>query len=171
MKPYKTSLNPDHLNAVIEVINKAPFFKHLSMEVVELGPGFSLVKARIEKNYMNPFGGLHGGVYSALLDTAAYWSAYCDLSEQQGLVTIDIKVDLLAPVVGTDVVVKGKVVKAGRSLFLTEAQLFDDNDRVLAHATSKLFVTNDKQTISDVLNYIAAPDLPNKYLESSSHGI
>jgi uncharacterized protein (TIGR00369 family) len=53
---------------------------------------------------MNPFGGLHGGVYASAIDTAAYWSAYFDLPEENGLISIDIKVDFLAPVLDERVI-------------------------------------------------------------------
>ena len=94
-----SALNPEHLKAVIEMINEGPFFRHMSMRVTELGVGYSQVVAEIGRKHMNPFGALHGGVYSSVIDTAAYWSAYCDLPEEQGLVSIDIKVDFLAPVI------------------------------------------------------------------------
>jgi hypothetical protein len=80
--------NPAHLKAVISAINTGPFFKHLSIRVTEIGVGYSVVVMKIGKKHMNPFGGLHGGVYASAIDTAAYWSAYCDLPEQNGLVSI-----------------------------------------------------------------------------------
>lgn len=65
-------INSEHLKSVIKLINQSPFFRHMSMQVVELGPGFSRVEVRIIENHMNPFGSLHGGVYASLIDTAAY---------------------------------------------------------------------------------------------------
>jgi uncharacterized protein (TIGR00369 family) len=116
---------------------------------------------------MNPFGGVHGGVFSSLLDTAAYWSAYCDLNEKQGLITIDLKVDLLAPILDKTITVTGKRIKSGRTLFLTEAQMFSEDGKVLAHGTSKLMVTQNKQTIDDVVDYLGADPLPSKFLRRS----
>ncbi|MCG6911079.1 MAG: PaaI family thioesterase [Deltaproteobacteria bacterium] len=159
------TLNPAHLQSVIEIINDGPFFKHISMRVTELGLGSSKVVAKITRKHMNPFGSLHGGVYSSVIDTAAYWSAYCDLSEDQGLVSIDLKVDFLAPVLDQMVIVKGKRVKPGKTLFLTEAQMFDRNGKLLAHGTSKLMVINNKQTISDVVDYVSAERVPPKFVE------
>ena len=63
-------LNPEHIKSVIDSINKGPFFKHLSMQVTELDIGYSEVTATISEKYMNPFGSLHGGVFSSLIDTA-----------------------------------------------------------------------------------------------------
>lgn len=41
------------------------------MRVSEMGKGFAKVKMHIEKEYLNPFGGVYGVVYSSLIDTAA----------------------------------------------------------------------------------------------------
>jgi len=157
------ALNPEHLKSVIELINEGPFFRHMSMMVTELGVGYSKVVAEISRKHMNPFGALHGGVYSSVIDTAAYWSAYCDLPEDQGLVSIDLKVDFLSPVLDQIVFVKGKRVKAGRTIYLAEAQMFSENGKLVAHGTSKLMALNNKQTMSDVVDYVSAARLPSKF--------
>ncbi|WP_054694613.1 PaaI family thioesterase [Desulfosarcina cetonica] len=159
-------LNPDHLSSVIGIINDCPFFKHMSMRVMEIGIGYSIVAATILKNHMNPFGGLHGGVYASAIDTAAYWSAYCDLPEDKGLVSIDIKVDFIAPIVDGEILVKGNSIKAGKSIHLTEAKMFNSDGKLLAHGTSKLLVTQNKQSINDIVEYIGSNKLPEKFIRS-----
>lgn len=156
--------NPEHLKAVIKAINTGPFFKHLSIRVTEIGVGYSVVVMKIGKKHMNPFGGLHGGVYASAIDTAAYWSAYCDLPEENGLISIDLKVDFLAPVLDERVVINGQRIKSGRTIYLAEAKMCDRNGKVLAHGTSKLMVTRDKQSIKDVVDYVGASKLPHKFL-------
>lgn len=160
------ALNPEHIKSVIRIINECPFFKHMSMKVMEIGAGYSLVAATILKNHMNPFGGLHGGVYASAIDTAAYWSAYCDLPEEKGLVTIDIKVDFISPVIGGDILVKGNCIKAGKSIHLTEARMFDGEGKLLAHGTSKLLVTQNKQSIDDIVEHIGSSKLPEKFIRT-----
>lgn len=160
-------LNPEHLKSVIDMINKGPFFMHMSMRVTELGVGYSKVVAEIGKKHMNPFGAIHGGVYASVIDTAAYWSAYCDLPEEQGLVTIDLKVDFLSPVLDQKVIVNGKRVKAGKTIYLTEAQMINENGKVFAHGTSKLLVIHNKQTMNEVVDYVSAERLPSKFVKES----
>lgn len=160
-------LNPEHLKSVIDMINKGPFFMHMSMRVTELGVGYSKVVAKIGKKHMNPFGAIHGGVYASVIDTAAYWSAYCDLPEEQGLVTIDLKVDFLSPVLDQKVIVTGKRVKAGKTIYLTEAQMINENGKVFAHGTSKLLVIHNKQTMNEVVDYVSAERLPLKFVKES----
>lgn len=126
-------LNPEHLKAVINIINESPFFRHMSMKVTEIGTGYSVVAVRVGKKHMNPFGGLHGGVYASVIDTAAYWSAYCDLPEDSGLVSIDLKVDFLASAIEGNVIIKGQSIKSGKTIHLAEANMFHENGRLIGH--------------------------------------
>ena len=71
-------INPEHIKVLIKLINRGPYFELLSMEVREIGIGYSVVEVNLDKKHMNPFGAIHGGVYSSIIDTAAYWSAYCE---------------------------------------------------------------------------------------------
>ena len=158
--------NPDHLKAVLNAINKGPFFENMSIRIMEIGVGYSVVAMAIGRQHMNPFGGLHGGAYASAIDTAAYWSAYCHLPEESGLVSIDLKVDFLAPIYHGKVIINGQTIKAGKTIYLAEATMCDSNRKVLAHGTSKLMVTPGKQSIKDVVEYVGAMKLPHKFLKS-----
>lgn len=157
-------LNREHLKSVIETINKGPFFIYMSMRVTELDIGFAKVVMDIAEKHMNPFGGVHGGVYSSAIDTAAYWSAYCDLPEEHGLVSIDLKIDFLSPVTDQKVIVTGNRIKSGKSIYLAEAKMANEDGRLLGYGTSKLMVSRNKQTINDAVQYVCADKLPNKYI-------
>jgi len=104
------------MKSVIDLVNQGPYFRLLSMEVCELDLGYSKVMVDLERKHLNPFGGIHGGVFSSLIDTAAYWAVYCDVEENAGLISLDIKVDNLAPITEGRLAVEGKRIKAGRSV-------------------------------------------------------
>jgi uncharacterized protein (TIGR00369 family) len=159
-------LNPKHLKAVIKAINSGPFLNHMSMKVMKIGVGSSMVRMKIEKKLMNPFGGLHGGAYASAIDTAAYWSAYGDLPEERGLISIDLEVDFLAPVFHQEVIIEGHRIKTGKTICLAEATMCDRNGKVLAHGTSKLMVIHGKQSIQDMVDYVGANKLPPKFILS-----
>jgi uncharacterized protein (TIGR00369 family) len=158
------ALNPKHVEAVIRAINQGPFFRHLSMPVKEMGIGFSIVELRVKTEHMNPFGGIHGGVYASVIDTAAYWAAYCELEEGVGLISIDLKIDYLAPMRKGVVITKGRSIKIGRSMCLAEATATDEKGKWLAHGTSKMMVTQGLQTIEDAFNFTGFERLPPKYV-------
>lgn len=157
-------LNPDHLAAVIPLINQGPFFRLLSLEVKELGPGLSRVEVDLGPKHFNPFGVLHGGVFSSAIDTAAYWAAYCDLKEGTGLVSLDLTVNFLAPVQEGRLTILGRLLKTGRTIFLTEAEARDPDQKLVAQGASKLMIIPGRQTMDQVLTTLGGPPLPPKFL-------
>jgi uncharacterized protein (TIGR00369 family) len=159
-----SELNPRHLEAVMAMINQGFYFKHLSMSVKDMGLGYSLVEVEIGDKHLNPFGGLHGGVYASAIDTAAYWAVYCELDEDAGYTTIDLKVDYLAPVSAGKMIVKGRRIRVGKTMCLAEATAFDQTDKWLAHGTSKMMVAPGLQTIPNAINFIRAVPVPPKFI-------
>jgi uncharacterized protein (TIGR00369 family) len=157
-------INPDHIRTVIGLINKGPFFKHLSIEVKELGIGHSLLELEIGTEHMNPFGGVHGGVYAAAIDTAAYWAVYCDVDEQTGFTTLDLMVDFLAPAKLGKMIVKGRRIKMGKTIGLAEATAFDQEGKWLAHGISKVMVLPDTQSIQAAAQFLGSVSVPPKFI-------
>lgn len=158
------TLNPDHVKPLLAAVNKGPYFKHLSMAVKEIGIGYSVVQLQIGKEHLNPFGGVHGGVYASAIDTAAYWAVYGELPEEAGLISIDLKIDYLAPTDRGKLIVKGRSIKIGKTICLAEAVAMDQNERWLAHGTSKMMVTSGLQTIGDAARFTGFPELPPKFI-------
>lgn len=161
-------INPEHVREIINAINDGPYFKHLSMTVVEMGTGFSVVRLDMGNQHLNPFGGVHGGVYASVIDTAAYWAAYCELDENVGLISIDLKIDYLSPVKDGVITTTGKSIKIGKSMCLAEAAALDSDGKWLAHGTSKMMVTKGLQTIDDALRFTGANALSPKFIVSDS---
>jgi len=158
------SLNQDHVQAVIKAINQGPFFNHLSMTVKEMGIGYSIVEMNVGNEHLNPFGGIHGGAYASAIDTAAYWAAYCELEEKVGLISIDLKIDYLAPISEGLMIAKGRSIKIGKSMCLAEATATNKEGKWLAHGTSKMMVTEELQTIEDAFNFTGSKTLPPKFI-------
>ncbi len=104
-------LNPEHIKAILTLINQGPYFRLLSMEVCKLDIGYCRVEVNLEMKHLNPFGGLHGGVYASIIDTAAYWAVYCELEETFGLTSLDLKVDNLSTAKDGKLIVEGETVK------------------------------------------------------------
>jgi uncharacterized protein (TIGR00369 family) len=158
------TLNPDHIKAVLDLINQGPYFRLLSMKVSGMGKGFAKVEMDIENKHLNPFGGVHGGVYSSLIDTATYWAVYCDIEENAGLISLDVKVDNLALVKEGHLVVEGKRIKAGKSICIADAAVIDSEGKYLAHGTSKQMVIPGLQTIAQAVSATGYKPLPPKFI-------
>jgi uncharacterized protein (TIGR00369 family) len=157
-------INPEHIKKLIDLINRGPYFVLLSMEVRELAVGYSRVEVDLDNKHLNPFGGIHGGVYSSLIDTAAYWAVYCDVNENVGYTSLDVQVDNLSMIKNGHLVVEGRRLKVGRSICKAEAVIKDSNGKYLAHGTSKQMITHGLQTINQAIQAMGYEKLPPKFL-------
>ena len=160
-------LNPDHVREVLRLINHGPYFRLLSMRVRDIGKGFATVEMDVRNKHLNPFGGVHGGVYSSLIDTATYWAVYGDVDEDAGLISLDVSVDHLAPVKEGSLMVEGKRLKAGKRICMAEAVIMDGSGKTLAHGTSKQMVLPGLQTIAQAASAMGYKPLPPKFVPKS----
>lgn len=139
------TLNPEHIDVLLKFANASPFASLLGMKTIELGIDSCRMEMIVEEKHLNPYGGIHGGVYEPLIDSATYWAAYGQLDEADGLTTIDLKADLLGTVTKGTLIVTSKAVKVGRTVCLSEATITDQSGKLLCHGTSKLLVIKERQ--------------------------
>jgi uncharacterized protein (TIGR00369 family) len=158
-------LNQKHIDKVIELINSSPYFSLLSINVCVIEHGYCKIEIILDEKHLNPFGGLHGGVYSSSIDTAAYWAVYGSVDEDIGLISIDLHVDNISTVQKGKIIVEGKQIKAGRTICFSEGTIMDENGKILAHGLSKILVTDKLQTINQAVMAMGYEALPPKYLE------
>ena len=92
--------------------------------------------------HYNPLGGVHGGVISALLDTAAGCAVHSTLEVGEGYTSLDLTVKFLRPVTVDSglLTAEGLVIQRGRRTALAQAQLTDEAGRLVAHATSSCMI-------------------------------
>ncbi len=152
-------LNPDYIEKVKRFVNDSPYFSLISMKFCDIGKGYSILEIDTEKKHLQPFGFVHGGVFSSIIDAAAFWSVYCSIEDQNtGMTTVDLKLNYLAPAVSGKLIVKGRQIKLGKTLGYAEAEVKNDKDKILAHGTSTLMILPGKG-----LNTILP--LPPKFIE------
>ena len=157
------AMNPDHASAVMELVNRSPYFELLDMRLAELAEGSCRVVCDFQ--HMNAFGGAHGGAYASLLDCAAYWALYGSLAEDEGFTTIDLSTTCLKATGTGFVTATGRVIKRGRTMCLCEAEAFDGRGALLAHATSKMLVGAHLQPMSAAVRELGAAALPPKFAD------
>ena len=97
-------------------------------------------------------GFVHGGAVSAIADSAAGYSALTLMPADTGVLTTEFKINLLAPAAGERIVARGRVVKAGRTLTLTQAEVFADTggqEKLIALLTATLMAIKGRDDVSD----------------------
>ncbi|HLP19602.1 MAG TPA: PaaI family thioesterase, partial [Chitinophagales bacterium] len=96
--------------------------------------------------HYNPIGTVHGGVISAILDSAMGCSLHTLLEAGTGYTTLELKVNFIKAITIQTGPVRaiGKVINQGGRTALTEAKLVDANGKLLAHATSTCLILQHK---------------------------
>jgi uncharacterized protein (TIGR00369 family) len=133
-------LNPGYLEATREEVNHSPYFQLLSMSIVDFGDGNSHLEVALGKKHLQPFQMVHGGVFSSLVDAAAFWAVFPLLKEGLGLTTVEMKLNYLAPAAKGKMVARGRCIKLGKTLALGEAGITDGGGRLLAHGTATMMI-------------------------------
>ena len=69
-------------------------------------------------------GFVHGGVVGMVADSAAGYAAMTTVPADASVLTVEYKMNLMAPADGDHLVARGQVVRAGRTLIVTQAEVF-----------------------------------------------
>ncbi|WP_147916005.1 PaaI family thioesterase [Ruania zhangjianzhongii] len=111
-------------------LREAPFHDWLGLEVRSVTDTGLELTATWRPEWANSVGKTHGGILSSLLDLAADWA----LVATQGVPapTIDFTVHYLRAAAPGDLTVRARLVRAGRSLTVAEAEVLDASGKTLA---------------------------------------
>lgn len=124
---------------------QAPVAQTLGFALTEVEAGRVVFELRPEEFHYNPMGGMHGGVYATVLDSACACAVQSLLPVGVRSTSLDLSVKFLRGVtVGSGVLrCTGTVTHLGRRTGLTVAELHDVEGRLFAHATSSLLILRD----------------------------
>ena len=89
-----------------------------------VSPGLVEIIVNPHPAILQQHGFVHGGVVSAIADSAAGYAALSLMPADTGILTTEFKINFLAPAAGERILARGRVVKAGRTLTLAQAEVF-----------------------------------------------
>ena len=92
-------------------------------------------------------GFVHGGVVGMIADSAAGYAAMTLVSASASVLTVEYKMNLVAPADGEKLIARGKVVRPGRTLVVTQAEVFavkDGKEKLCALMQQTIMVMHGK---------------------------
>jgi uncharacterized protein (TIGR00369 family) len=84
-------------------------------------------------------GFIHGGIIGMIADTACGYAAYSLMPADCSLVTVEYKINILAPARGS-LVARGEVVRAGRTLTVTRGEVYAEDGKHIASMQQTLMM-------------------------------
>lgn len=95
----------------------------LGARIDEVGDGYVLLSAPITTSVSQQQGFAHAGLTFALGDSASGYAALTRMPRGADVLTVEMKINLIAPATGVRLWAHGDVVKAGRRLVITRARV------------------------------------------------
>lgn len=125
-------LNPAKVKIQLKKFKNTPFAQHLGMKIVKLKPGYAELSLAYQKRISQPYGFMHGGAIAALADTAAATAIHTILEPEDKMVSIEMKVNYIAPVIKGKIVAGAKVIHKGRKTAVTDVDIKDSEGKLCA---------------------------------------
>ncbi len=113
------------------------------LTAIELGQ--ATLEMDVSERHANPMGSLHGGVLCDIADAAMGMAYASTLGEDESFTTLELKINFLKPVWKAHLRAEGRVVSRGRTVGLTEADVFDERERLVARASSTCLTLRGEQ--------------------------
>lgn len=95
-------------------------------------------------------GFLHAGVVTSALDSACGYAAFSLMPEGVGVLTVEFKTNLLAPARGEELIARGRVVRAGRTITVCQAEasmLADGAETLVATMLATVMTVRDRPDV------------------------
>ncbi|MFL4980698.1 MAG: PaaI family thioesterase [Xanthobacteraceae bacterium] len=129
---------------VQEVVTRGPYHQWLGLKVMAVhDDGIELTATWREEWVVNPERRYtHGGVIAALIDLAADWALIRRVG--RGVPTIDLRVDYHNAAMPGDLTARGRIVKFGSQFSTCEAQVFDQQGKLLASGRGTYYTAPPK---------------------------
>ncbi|MDZ7909110.1 MAG: PaaI family thioesterase [Gemmobacter sp.] len=96
--------------------------------LADVAPGRVEITVPIRPEASQQHGAAHAGLTFALADSAAGYAALTLMPEGREVMTVEAKINLIAPAVGERLMARGEVAKAGRRLTVCRAEVFAQRD-------------------------------------------
>lgn len=122
------------------------FLALLGAELESVEPGRVVISCRRREDLTQQQGFLHGGVITSIADVTCGYTALTVIPEGQEVLTVEFKINLLRPVTGRKIIAAGSVIKAGKSLVITEAEVMDaDSGKIVAKMLATMIPAAKKE--------------------------
>ena len=116
--------NPDFAECVTASFNKQTAMHLIRATLPVVEHGRTEIHVPHWDGIEQQHGFVHGGVVGMIADTAAGYAAMTVVPSSASVLTVEYKLNLVAPADGEKLIARGQVVRPGRTLIVTKAEVF-----------------------------------------------
>ena len=144
--------DPQFAARVTQSFNEQAVMQTLNAALTRVEPGEVQIEIPYQQSLTQQDGFLHAGISSTIMDSACGYAAFTLMPVEARVLTIEFKINLLAPASGEVFRAVGRVRKPGRSVFVAEGELYaglDGEDKLVATMAGTLMAIYPHERSAD----------------------
>jgi uncharacterized protein (TIGR00369 family) len=115
--------DPDFEQRVRASFARQRFMATLGARLARIAPGLCEIELDYREDLTQQHAFLHAGVSTAIADSAGGYAAYSLMPAGSSVLAVEFKVNLLEPARGQRFVARGRVIRPGRRLTVSELEV------------------------------------------------
>jgi uncharacterized protein (TIGR00369 family) len=123
---------------VRESFSRQGLMKSLGAELADLGAGSAEIRVPFRMELTQQHGYFHAGVSGAIADSACGYAAYTLMPADSSVLTVEYKMNLLAPADGEKLMARARVLRSGRTLKICSADVYVEKNGAEVHCATML---------------------------------
>ena len=142
-----TNLDPDYEARVRDSFARQNFMSLISASLTHVAPGEVDIELRYRPDLTQQHGFFHGGVTGSIADGAGGYAGYTLFPAGSSVLTVEFKINLIAPAKGDRLRAQGRVIKSGRTLTFCDLAVFaiaGDQETLCATGQQTLICLRDR---------------------------
>jgi uncharacterized protein (TIGR00369 family) len=127
--------NPDFEARVRDSFSRQGAMALIGAEITHVAPGACDIAVDFRPELGQQHGFFHGGIVGAIADSAGGYAGFSLMPADATVLTVEYKINLLAPSQGTRLIARGRVTKPGRTLTITHVDVVvvrDGHEHIVA---------------------------------------
>ncbi|HYL84234.1 MAG TPA: PaaI family thioesterase [Candidatus Angelobacter sp.] len=123
---------------VRESFSRQGLMKHLGAELVEVKAGQVTIRVPFRVELTQQHNYFHAGVSGAIADSACGYAAYTLMPAESSVLTVEYKLNLLAPAEGEELTARARVLRSGKTLKVCAADVHAKKNGEEVHCATML---------------------------------
>ena len=100
------------------------FTAHCGLNPVSFEPGKCVTRIELEQHHFQQDGFVHAGVIATMADHTAGYASFTLVPPDKRILTVEYKINFLAPAYGEYLECRSRVIKPGKQLLITESEVY-----------------------------------------------
>lgn len=119
--------DPDYEARVRASFDRQGAMRLIGARLLALAPGYCSIALPHRDDLTQQHGYVHAGIVAAIVDSAGGYAAFTLFPADASVLTVEYKLNLLAPATGERLVAEAHVIKPGRSLAVTRGEVYGES--------------------------------------------